>query len=343
VSARILVAGDFRWGSGSSHVVANYVRVAGARGAEVRVSSTLGSHDDQVTHLLPYEADPRWATHLVIVLEGNPYLDQESVDILERAAPSHRRLVIDADGHSLPLRSVGLDDNQAPHGAETWARQFELAACAVIRPRLRTGSSGSADLPFSYFGMPRPAEVVPQACGLRYVGANWWRFDALVAVVRAYRAADAHSRVEVCGRYWDGERRPEYEAATTACADVLNQLAVKVHSPVPFGRVVSAMSGAVVSPVLLRPVLSALELMTPRVFETIAAQTIPLFMRSDASISDITGRDGLLCLGNNAMDDMARVLSDLPAHRAIADDLRREMYELYRYEAVFDRLLEYLS
>ena len=103
------------------------------------------------------------------------------------------------------------------------------------------------------------------------------------------------------------------------------------------------MSGAVVGPVLLRPVLSALALVTPRVFETIAAHTIPLFMRSDTGIADITGRDGVLCLGDSAADDIARVLDDVAGYRAIADDLRGEMYEVYRYESVFDRLLEHFS
>lgn len=342
MKARILFAGDFRWGSGSSHVIAEYVRVAGARGAEVRVSYALGSHDDRVPRLLPYEADLQWATHLVIVLEGNPFLDQRSMDIVERAVPPHRRLVIDADGHSLPLLRVGIDDNRGPHGSDAWARQFELAACQAICPRLGSGGSSSTALPFSYFGMPPSPDTVAQTCRLRYVGANWWRFDALVAVVRAFRQVDPRSRVEVCGRYWDGELRRGHEAATTADSELLDRLGVVVRPPVPFGTVVSSMSQAVVSPVLVRPVLSALGLVTPRVFETMSARTIPLFMRGDAAIANVTGRDGLLCLGDDAADDMARILGDVAAHQAIADDLRTDMYETYCYEAVFERLLECL-
>ncbi len=342
MKARILFAGDFRWGSGSSHVIAEYVRVAEAWEAEVRVSYALGSHDDQITRLLPYEADLRWATHLVIVLEGNPFLDQRSMDMAERAVPAHRRLVIDADGRSLPLMRVGLDDNHSPHGADAWARQFELAACPAVCPRLGFSEPSRTVVPFSYFGMPPAPDVTAQPCGLRYVGANWWRFDALVAVVRAFRQVDARSRVEVCGRYWDGELRPGYEAATTATIELLDRLGVVVCPPVRFGHVVSSMSGAVVSPVLVRPVLSALGLVTPRVFETMSARTIPLFMRRDAAIADVTGRDGLLCLGDDAAEDMVRILADVPGYRAIADDLRAEMYEAYRYQSVFGRLLECL-
>jgi hypothetical protein len=343
VKPRVLFAGDFRWGSGSSHVIAEYVRVAEALSAEVRVSSVLGSRDHEVTRHLPYEDNLGWATHLVIVLEGNPFLDGKSMDLVERTIPAHRRIVIDADGRSLPALRVGQDTNHAPHGGDSWARQFELAACPVICPRLAPRGSSRSAVPFSYFGMPPTPERAIEQCGLRYVGANWWRFDALIAVVKAFRQIDERSRVEVCGRYWDGVPRPGYEAATTAAVDVLDHLRVVTCPPVPFGTVVSSMSEAIVSPVLLRPVLSALGLTTPRVFETISAQTIPLFLHEDTAIADATGMDGLLCLGDDPVNDMARILGDVPAHRAIADELRTEMFDVYRYEAVFDRFLGQFS
>jgi hypothetical protein len=336
---RILFAADLRWGSGSSHAVAEYVRVAGACDAEVKVASAIGSRDDQVSRLLPYENDLSWATHLVIVLEGNPFLDARSVEQIERAVPAHRRLVIDADGRSLRPVRVGLDDNFGPHGREVWAQQFELAGCPVLHPRLGPGGQPS----FSYFGMPVPGPRMTQPCKLRYVGANWWRFDALVSVVRALRATDRRGRVEVCGRYWDGELRPGYEVATSSDAVVLDELGVQVHRPVPFGEVVSFMSGAVVSPVLLRPVLARLGLVTPRVFETIAARTIPLFLQGDTAISDVAGQADALHLGPDVAGDLGHILDDPVSHIAIADEFRAESYAAYRYERVLDRLLEQLS
>jgi hypothetical protein len=336
---RILFAADLRWGSGSSHVVAEYVRVAGGLGAEVKVAAPLGSSDEQIRHLLPYEADLTWATHLVIVLEGNPFLDVRTVEQIDRAVPAHRRLVIDADGRSLPVVRVGLDDNVGPHGRAAWAEQFELAGCPVVQPRL--GVDGRH--PYSYFGMPDPGPERDPSTLLRYVGANWWRFDALVSVVRALRAIDRRGRVEVCGRYWDGELRSGYESATTSDADVLAHLGVEVRGPVPFGAVVSSMSDAVLSPVLLRPVLARLGLVTPRVLETIAARTIPLFLAGDTTISDVSAQADALHLGADATADLARILDDLSSHVAIAAELRAETYAAYRYERVFGRLRELLS
>lgn len=336
---RILFAADLRWGSGSSHALAEYVRVAPARDVEVKVACTIGSRDEQISRLLPFADDLSWATHLIIVLEGNPFLNTRLMEQIERTVPAHRRLVIDADGRSLPLARVGQDDNFGPHGRVAWAEQFELAACPVVHPRLGNGTQ----LPFSYFGMPVPGPKTAQPSQLRYVGANWWRFDAFVSVVRALRANDQRGRVEVFGRYWDGELRPGYEAATSADAEVLDELGVEIRRPVPFGDVVSSMSGAVVSPVLLRPVLARLGLMTPRVFETIAARTIPLFLQGDTAISDFASQAEALHLGPDVAGDLGRVLDNLEAHVAIADELRAETFAAYRYEQVLDRLLEHLS
>jgi len=346
VKRRILFVGDFRWNSGSSHVIAQYARVAALRDAEVRVSLEFGSHDAEITRLLPYEADLQWATHLVIVLEGNPFLRPEDMARIGGFIPSARRVVIDADGHSLMHVTVGSDDNHAPAGREAWKEQFDLAEGLTVCPRLLGLNDASMPDGFSYFGMPPIANGAmrkPPAtkdCGLRYVGANWWRFDLFVEVVRSFRRVAGHKdRVEVCGRWWDGEIRAGRETATRSSPDVLHDLGVVVRGPVPFGEVVSAMSEAHLSPVLVRPVLSELGLATPRVFETLSADTIPIYLKRDAYLDRAIGGNGVLCLGDNPDEDMERILSDLAGNRAVAAQLRSEMFDMYRYEAVFDRLL----
>ncbi len=342
-----MIAGDLRWNSGSSHVIAEYARVAALRDAEIRVSSELGSRDWQITQLLPYSADLQWATHLVILLEGSPFLRPEDMARIDPLIPSARRLVIDNDGHSLPFVSIGNDDNFTPAGIEIWKEQFELAECRTVCPRLLGSSEAPVEDAFSFFGMPPTEEGAMQEprasdrCALRYIGANWWRFDQFVEVVRAFRqVAGWMGRVEVCGRWWDGEIWSGHEKGTTARPSVLHDLGVEVRPPVPFGEVVSAMSEASLSPVLVRPVLSALGLVTPRFFETMSANTIPLFLMRDAYLDRAVDRE--LCLGERLDEDMGRIVSDLPGHRALAAQLRLEMFRTYRYEAVFDRLLDLL-
>ncbi|WPB91383.1 hypothetical protein [Streptomyces malaysiensis] len=64
---RILFAGVFHWNAGSSHMIAEYARVASAAGCEVGVSSQLSRLDGTVDAHLPLVAlvvehrRPRWA------------------------------------------------------------------------------------------------------------------------------------------------------------------------------------------------------------------------------------------------------------------------------------------
>ena len=60
-------------------------------------------------------------------------------------------------------------------------------------------------------------------------------------------------------------------------SDYLRKLGVEVMLPIPFSQVIGWMNKAVFNPVLLRPTFDRLRLSDPRMFETAAANTIPLF------------------------------------------------------------------
>lgn len=76
---RILFAGVFHWNAGSSHMIAEYARVAQAVGCEVGVSSQLSRLDGTVNAHLPVVDDITWATHLVLVFENAQFLASSSL------------------------------------------------------------------------------------------------------------------------------------------------------------------------------------------------------------------------------------------------------------------------
>src|SRR5688500_4345740 len=133
---RILVIGDFRWNSGSSHVIREYVRHAPGLGMEIAVSAQFGSRDEPITRELPYCDDLGWATHLLVVLEGNPFLNTEDLEQIDRVIPRSRRAVVDADGHWAPVTRVRDDDNTWPCDHESWHRQIADIADLVLQPAL---------------------------------------------------------------------------------------------------------------------------------------------------------------------------------------------------------------
>lgn len=344
---RLLVAGDFRWNSGSSHVIREYVKHAPSAGIEVAVSGELGSRDEPITRELPYCHDLGWATHLLVVFEGNPFLTEEDLERIERKIPRSRRAVVDADGHWAAAIRVGDDCNTWPVGLDTWHRQIRDVADLILQPALISPSPGAVEFP--YFGMPTTETTFvedPSPCvakDVQYIGSNWFRFPALVEVFTAARSVlgDA-AQLCVRGRYWDGGVRRGYERATTVDREILNRLRVDVQPPVPFGKVVAHMSTAVVTPVLVRPLLSTLGFLTPRMLETVSASTIPVYRREDSYLERLYQDDGLLCLGAETTSAES-VFRPGPAARAVVNGIRKRLQRDYSYTSVLRRLRELMT
>src|SRR5260370_6691944 len=92
----------------------------------------------------------------------------------------------------------------------------------------------------------------------------------------------------------------------------MRKLRVEALPPIPFQQVIQWMSKAYVNPVLSRPTFVRMRLVTPRFFETPAANTFPLFNLDDAYVNEIYG-EGALEL----------VLPETNAHEKISDMLDR--------------------
>src|SRR5579871_2959063 len=256
---RLLVAGEFSWFSGSSHVIREYVDAGATLGLEVAVWTGAGSRDETIQHKLPFRDELSWATHLLIVYEGHPFLSAEQIDRIDSVIPRSRRAVIDADGHFAPYTPVGDDDNAWPCGSEAWRQHISAISDLVLQPSLAGPNPGAT--PFPYFGMP-PVESEPRRShssriDVQYVGNNWFRVDSLSEVFSAARTAlGTNGTLRVCGKGWDGSSLPGLESATYADPAALRALGIEARPPVPFGHVAESMGDALISPVLMRPVLS---------------------------------------------------------------------------------------
>lgn len=344
-SIRLLVAGEFKWHCGSSHVIREYVRHGPSAGIEVKLSARFGSRDSAMWRALPYCDDLSWATHLLVVLEGNAFLTAADLAIIEHAFPRSRRAVIDADAHWCPYVDIRTDNNGWPCGTTAWREQISAISDLVLQPRSGTPCNGATVFP--YHGMPpvsAPTTQVATDAHVHYVGCNWFRSPALVEVFGAARAALGQGAIlRVSGRFWDGKTRPGFEAATRADTDALDALQVQRCPPVAFGAVVSTMSASLLTPVLVRPLLSKLRMLTPRMFETIAAATIPLYRAEDRYIGAIWGDSGMFCLGSNPEARIREIVSAVTEFRSATADLRAEMYQRYSYPAILRQLRQLLS
>jgi hypothetical protein len=102
---------------------------------------------------------------------------------------------------------------------------------------------------------------------------------------------------------------------------------VEVKRAIPFNHVIAWMSKAHLNPVISRPTFNFMQLVTPRFFETPAANTIPLFGVDRKHVEEIYGSSGV---------DL--VLPDEKPHEKILDLFHRPKY----YASVADHIREHL-
>jgi len=345
---RIAFVGNFEHDGGSANALYGYVRAARRLGHDVRASS-LGPVDHAVRSKVPL-ADADWVPDLmVLTFEAYQFLTSEALERIERVVPRSRRVVIDQDGmYSAEVR-VGSDTNHPDsQSRESWAALFARLSDTILQPCLAPTTPGVQS--FLFFGFDRqnsyPAERLPEKpYDVLYVGNNWLRWHDMVWLCEEVASIRGKlGRTAVFGKWWTGERLHGWEDQTFSDPSFLRSHGVEVHPAVAFDQVEATMGLGRVNPVFVRPVLNALGLLTPRMFETFAADTIPLLPPYLHGAMRLYGDEvSPLCLIPDV--SMAeRLLTILDQHaeyvalvREIAEKLERE----HSYEVRLEQLLAF--
>lgn len=348
MTPRLLFAGVFHWNAGSAQTVAQYAAVAPMLNCEIGVSTQLSRLDDTVGRYLPLVDDLAWATHVVLVFESRQFLRPEQLELVGQI-PRARRIVLDPDGHWGPLATAGVDDNGGPEGNERWNSLFRELSDIILQPRIGSRPPDGAHY-FPYFGMPRPeqhpsADVGATDLDVQYVGANWWRWDQMTRLFDAGLTAGVPpERLQLAGRWWTTPSHPDHTEATRNEPRWLADRGIRVKPPVPFGDVVRAMSTATITPVLARPLLAQMGMLTPRMLETLASTSIPVHLDGLAYVDELYGPLAeLVRLDPAPADTIRNILASPRKFRRATDEIRRDAYERFRYEAVLKRLLTFIA
>jgi len=156
-------------------------------------------------------------------------------------------------------------------------------------------------------------------------------------------------RLGLVGHGWDS---PPWWATKMQIEDVyytdkayLHKLGLEVLQAVPFEQVINWMSKAIFNPVLLRPTFSHLRLVTPRLFETPAASTIPLLVLDDAHVQEIYGVEALkLRLPDEAPQEKVLDLVRRPEYYAdTVMGIRRHLAKRHSHAARLQELIEIIE
>lgn len=341
---RIAIAGRFYWDAGSSHALLGYVRAGRNLGYDVR-ASLLGIVDEVVQQKVTV-APPDWQPDLMVLVCEERFLKPEARRVLERSVPRSRRVLIDPDGRYSQVIRLDTDANhKSQRSRRSWARDFEQLTDVILQPCLGMPAPGTQR--FLYFGVDvhRRLSVVPRSkktFDVVYVGNNWYRWHDIVWLVRGLsRIRVSVPRVAIFGQWWCGVGVPGCERETYSDPEFLPANQVETYPPVPYDEVEAAMGRGRLSPIFIRPVLNALHLATPRMFETFAADTVPVLPPYFTHARALYGDDvEELRLKDDPADTILSILDDYPTNQALAREIGAMLAREHSYEARLAQLIE---
>jgi hypothetical protein len=299
--------------------------------------------------------DPRYPTEcsldvesadtVVFLLEWNIYLHHdEPLDIegAMRRCPRERRIVIDNDGMYNDALSVDGDYNhRSAEDARIRAELYDRISDRIFQPTLQPLRPGVSTYLFHGYEPELEHDLPPgpREYGMVYVGSNWFRWGPMQRVLRSVEPIrDRVGRIRLAGHDWLGApwwiESPLRDEAYRTDPKLLAGLDVEVTPPVPVDQVVPTMSRALWNPVLARPTFNHLRLVHPRLFETPAAGTIPLFDLDEAHVKELYGEPALeLVLGGDPTDRIADVLDRREHYAAVVARVRGHLAEHHSYDA----------
>lgn len=342
---RIVFVGHFLYNSGSSNALLGYARAARERGHEVRISP-LGLVDDIVPTQVPFAEHASRPDLMVIIFESYQYLADHALEAIERAVPRSRRLVVDQDGKASQPVVAGPDINHAnAESPSYWRHLYDRLSDRTLQPALGTPADGCRR--FLFFGMDSRRQLgqqrrIPKVYDLAYIGNNWYRWWDLLWLLEALAPRRARlNRIALFGKWWNGKPLQGLEPFTFSDPALLRRYRVEVHPSVSFGSVERAMSYARLNPVLVRPTLNLLKFATPRMFETFAADTVPVLPPYFTHAATLYGPSIYpLRLPDQPSDTILSILEDYERFRQLASDIASDLERRHSYERRLEELLD---
>ncbi len=333
---------------GSAQTVHNYSQAAAALGHEV----ALYGHP-RPNSPLTYSLDVSCADVVVFILESylEPYYagGMNLVRLLSQV-PRSKRLVIDNDGlynHRIEIHADFSHTDEADCRRrnafyESISDRIYQPSYHPLRPSVGTfifhGYNPSLEVPIDFRG---------KEYGMFYVGNNWFRWRAMQRVLGAVEKVRPEvGRIGIAGWSWSAMPHwvasPLREQACYTDPEYLKSLGVEVMPPVPVNQVIPTMSKGVFSPVLVRPLFNHLHMVNPRIFETPAANTIPLFDLDPEYVEEIFGEPGLefVLPVDKPEDKILDTLRHPERYVPLIEAVRKRLRERHSYEVRFKELME---
>jgi len=263
--------------------------------------------------------------------------------------PRQRRVIIDNDGMYNDLIKIDGDYTHLDDAASR--ARIELCdslSDKILQPTYRPLRPNVGTFLFHGYDpvWDVPLDFRAKEYGMVYVGSNWFRWRTLRRVLQAVEPIRSKvGRIGLIGHDWGAMpywvESPFREDAYYTDPAYLQRLNVEIMPPVPIDQVMNTMSKGVFNPVLVRPTFNHLRLVNPRLFETPAANTIPLFGLDEEYVREIYGEPAVeLVLREDASGQILDVLRRPEHYAEIVKEIRRHLAVKHSYVARLQELIE---
>jgi hypothetical protein len=332
---------------GSGLVIQGYTEAARALGHEVAV---YGTPNPRIP--LNYSLDIASADAVIFIFEWTTYLEnRDNLDFVRLVSkvPRRRRVILDGDGNYNDVITVDGDYNHRDAAASHWWTEVcDSLSDKVCQPTLAPRRPNVR--PFLFYAYSPGWDVAfdgtRKEYDMIYVGHSKFRWHPMQRVLEAVEPVrEQLGRIALVGEGWGG--LPWWavplgmEESYRIDSAYLTKLAIEVMPPVPFSEVIAWMSKAVFSPVLLRPTFRYMRLVTPRLFETPAAATIPLFALDKTHVQEIYGDAGLeLALTDDGAGKILDIVQRPKHYTNVVKAIRHHLGAKHSHRARLRELIE---
>jgi hypothetical protein len=341
---------------GSGLVIQGYTEAARTLGHEVSVYGRWIPGKANPAIPLNYSLDIESADAVVFIFEWTTQLkpgDQLDMARLVSKVPRNRRVIIDGDGNYNDAIRVADDYNHPDAAASRrWIDACDAVSDKICQPTLHPLRPNV--IPFLFYAYnplwERPLDVGRREFDMIYVGHSKFRWQPMMRVLKGVEEVrEQLGRIGLVGYGWDSPPHwassMQLEQAYFADAEKLRRLRIEAVPPVHFEYVIDWMSKARFNPVLLRSLFAHLRVVTPRLFETVAANTIPLFVLDPMHLREIYGEQGLELIlpEQNPQEKILDLVGHPERYRGIVTGVRRHLTEKHSHAARLRSLLEIIQ
>lgn len=336
---KITFIGDFLYNSGSGQTIIEYSKVAKRQGVQLSISGFIDKFMARNVPVLDRVSN--YNTDVVIFLfENIMYLDPQKfpgrLESYLKDSDKIPRIVIDTDAKYKSIGKISEESmlREEIDDLKTWDLVIDNLTNIILQPKTQSRRKHMNTYPFLFFAFPNIVNSsVKKVYDVTYLGNNWNRENEMTAFLHSAIDSKCINSVRINGKNW---RKKEIESRLLNKSNVKNiPFKLSIRGSVLPNTHLKFMSKGLINPILVNKDLLEKYLVTPRMFEAFAANTIPLLTDSALYVKKIYSEQSNIFFSPEEM--IGRKIKDIFSFYKKYEEKRNEIRKHLKAEHSFEK------